>query len=117
MAQPQRSVLIVLADGAHAATFEALLAAGELPEIKRHLIDRGCYRRGTTTFASTTGPAHIPIMTGCFAGTGGVPGYRWFEREAYNPSLPTRPVVLSQLQPPGGRPVRPRHGPLAPVDP
>ena len=91
MPDHQRSVLVVLADGAHAATFEALLAAGELPEIKRHLIDRGCYRRGTTTFASTTGPAHIPIMTGCFAGTGGVPGYRWFEREAYRPHLPTGP--------------------------
>ena len=91
MNAPQRSVLVVLADGAHAATFEQLLASGELPEIQRHLIDRGCYRRGTTTFASTTGPAHIPIMTGCFAGTGGVPGYRWFERGAYKPSLPTGP--------------------------
>ena len=91
MAQTQKSVLIVLADGAHAATFEDLLAAGELPEIQRHLIDRGCYRRGTTTFASTTGPAHIPIMTGCFAGTGGVPGYRWFDRTTYRPHLPTGP--------------------------
>ncbi len=94
MAASQRSVLIVLADGAHTGTFEALLAAGELPRIQRHVIDRGSYRRGTTTFASTTGPAHIPILTGCFAGTGGVPGYRWFEREAYRPGLPTGPRCL-----------------------
>lgn len=91
MAASLRSVLILLADGAHAPTFEALLESGELPEIRRHLIERGSYRRGTTTFASTTGPAHIPILTGCFAGTGGVPGYRWFEREAYRPRLPTGP--------------------------
>jgi hypothetical protein len=81
--EPSRSAVIVLADGARADVFEALLEAGELPGISEHVIERGSYRRATSTFTSTTGPAHLPIVTGCFAGTAGVPGYRWFERSAY----------------------------------
>lgn len=80
-----RSALIVLADGARPEAFEALLEAGELPNIRDHVVDRGSYRRATSTFTSTTGPAHVPILTGCFAGTAGVPGYRWFDRSAYRP--------------------------------
>jgi Type I phosphodiesterase / nucleotide pyrophosphatase len=49
-------------------------------------VERGSYRRATSTFTSTTGPAHVPILTGCFAGTAGVPGYRWFERSSYRPA-------------------------------
>lgn len=82
-----RSALIVLADGARPETFEALLEAGELPNIRDHVVERGSYRRATSTFTSTTGPAHVPILTGCFAGTAGVPGYRWFDRSAYRSSV------------------------------
>jgi Type I phosphodiesterase / nucleotide pyrophosphatase len=82
-----RSALIVLADGARADTFEELLAAGELPNITQHVVERGSARRATSTFTSTTGPAHVPILTGCFAGTADVPGYRWFERGAYRRGL------------------------------
>jgi hypothetical protein len=82
-----RSAIIVLADGARAEVFEALLGAGELPMISEHVVDRGCYRRASSTFTSTTGPAHVPILTGCFAGTAEMPGYRWFERTTYRPGL------------------------------
>jgi hypothetical protein len=82
-----RSAVIVLADGARADVFERMLAAGELPEIAEHVVARGSYRRATSTFTSTTGPAHLPILTGCFAGTAEVPGYRWFERRAYRSGL------------------------------
>jgi hypothetical protein len=82
-----RSALIVLADGARADIFESLLEGGELPRIAEHVVERGSYRRATSTFTSTTGPAHVPILTGCFAGTADVPGYRWFERAAYRPGL------------------------------
>lgn len=82
-----RSALIVLADGARPEAFEALLEAGELPSIRDHVVERGSYRRATSTFTSTTGPAHVPILTGCFAGTADVPGYRWFDRSAYRPGL------------------------------
>jgi hypothetical protein len=82
-----RSALIVLADGARAEAFDDLLAAGELPNVAEHVVDRGSRRRATSTFTSTTGPAHVPILTGCFAGTADVPGYRWFDRAAHRPGL------------------------------
>jgi arylsulfatase A-like enzyme len=85
---------MVLADGARVDAFEQLLGAGELPNIQRHVIDRGAYRRATSVFTSTTGPAHIPFLTGCFPGTANVPGYRWFDRRAYVPGLPMGPWCL-----------------------
>jgi hypothetical protein len=90
----RRSCLMLLADGARADLFERLLAAGELPEIQRHVVDRGGYRRASSTFTSTTGPAHLPFLTGCYAGTANVPGYRWFDRAAYRPGLPAGPWCL-----------------------
>jgi predicted AlkP superfamily pyrophosphatase or phosphodiesterase len=89
-----RRCLTLLADGARADLFEGLLAAGELPNIQRHVIDRGAYRRATSTFTSTTGPAHLPFLTGCYPGTANVPGYRWFDRAAYRPGLPAGPWCL-----------------------
>ncbi len=77
------SVILILADGARFDVFEELLAAGELPRINRHIIQRGGYRRMTTVFTSTTGPAYVPFMTGCFPGTVNVPGIRWFDKKAY----------------------------------
>ena len=91
---PRRAVLMLLADGARADVFERLLAAGELPQIQRHVIDRGGYRRAASTFTSTTGPAHLPFLTGCYPGTANVPGYRWFDRAAYRPGLPAGPWCL-----------------------
>lgn len=91
---PRRAVLMLLADGARADLFERLLAAGELPQIQRHVIDRGGYRRAASTFTSTTGPAHLPFLTGCYPGTANVPGYRWFDRAAYRPGLPAGPWCL-----------------------
>ena len=91
---PRRSCLMLLADGARADLFERLLHAGELPEIQRHVVDRGGYRRAASTFTSTTGPAHLPFLTGCFPGTANVPGYRWFDRSAYRPGQPLGPWCL-----------------------
>jgi hypothetical protein len=85
---------MVLADGARVDAFERLLQAGELPEIQRHVVERGAYRRGTSVFTSTTGPAHIPFLTGCYPGTANVPGYRWFDRRSYVPGLPMGPWCL-----------------------
>ena len=89
-----RSCLMILADGAKAETFEALLQAGDLPAISEHVVERGSYRRGTSVFTSTTGPAHIPLLSGCFPGTVGVPGYRWFDRDRYRGRGPAAPYAL-----------------------
>jgi hypothetical protein len=85
---------MLLADGARVDVFEELLDAGELPHIKRHVIDRGGYRRATSVFTSTTGPAHIPFLAGVYPGTADVPGYRWFDRSKYRPGLPMGPWCL-----------------------
>jgi len=85
---------MLLADGARADVFERLLALGALPNIQRHVIERGSYRRATSTFTTTTGPAHLPLLTGCFPGTANVTGYRWFDRAAYRRGLPPGPWCL-----------------------
>ena len=85
---------MILADGAKAETFESLLSAGDLPSVSEHVVERGSYRRGTSVFTSTTGPAHIPLLSGCFPGTVGVPGYRWFDRDRYRGRGPAAPHAL-----------------------
>ncbi|MBI2690935.1 MAG: alkaline phosphatase family protein [Solirubrobacterales bacterium] len=91
MPNASRQAIVLLADGARADVFERMLNAGELPEIQRHVVDRGGHRTATSTFTSTTIPAHLPFLTGRFAGSADVPGYRWFDRRK-----------------------QPRHGPLGP---
>lgn len=86
-----RSAIIVLADGARADVFERMLAAGELPAIDEHVVQRGGYARAASTFTTTTGPAHLPFLTGRFAGSANMPGYRWFDRTAHRRGLPTGP--------------------------
>lgn len=75
-----REAIVILADGARADVFARMLEQGELPEIERHVVERGAYRTAASTFTSTTIPAHLPFLTGRFAGSADVPGYRWFER-------------------------------------
>ena len=84
---PDRACVMLLADGARADVFERLLEEGELPNIARHVVARGDYRRASTVFTSTTGPAHVPFLTGMFPGTADIPGIRWFDRRKYRPDL------------------------------
>lgn len=75
----QRQAVMILADGARDDVFRQLLEAGELPEIQQHIVDRGSFRTATSTFTSTTIPAHLPFLTGRFAGSADIPGYRWYD--------------------------------------
>jgi len=71
----------LLVDGWSAARFRRLLQAGELPNIQRHLVDRGVMvETCVTTFPSTTGPAHLPFVTGLMPGQNNCPGLRWVDR-------------------------------------
>ncbi len=83
--------IVILADGARADVFARMLAAGELPEIQRHIVDRGSHRTATSTFTSTTIPAHLPFITGRFAGSADIPGYRWYDSSRQRPGLPLGP--------------------------
>lgn len=87
----QRQAIVILADGARADVFARLLEAGELPQIQQHVVERGSYRTATSTFTSTTIPAHLPFLTGRFAGSGDVPGYRWYDARRQRAHLPLGP--------------------------
>ncbi len=78
---------MVLADGTRPDVMEDLLQRGELPGIARTLLepsgDVTTIPRATTVFPSTTGPAHLPFLTGRFPGPCNVPGIRWFDPQVY----------------------------------
>jgi membrane protein YqaA with SNARE-associated domain len=73
-----------VADGARADLTKQLLDDGHLPNIQKHVVDRGCYRTALTVLPSTTGPAHIPFVCGLHPGTVNIPGYRWLDRELHD---------------------------------
>lgn len=56
---------------------------GKLPNLKSLFVDQGTFWNGTTVFPSTTGPAYLPMTTGCFPGTCNVPGIRWVDRQHF----------------------------------
>lgn len=78
---PDRYGLTIMADGFRADMFKEMLDAGELPNIKEHLVDRGkMVKNCITTFPSTSGPAHLPFINGCMPGNNNCPGIRWIDR-------------------------------------
>ncbi len=79
-----RHLIVILADGARADVMREEVAAGNLPNISRHLMEGGASLPGVTSFPSTTGPAYLPFLTGCFPGTCNVPGIRWFDKSIYD---------------------------------
>lgn len=77
-------IIVLLADGARADVMREGIAAGDLPHIARHLVEKGSNLPAVTSFPSTTGPAYLPFLTGCFPGTCNVPGIRWFDKARYD---------------------------------
>ncbi len=77
---PFKRCVFFLVDGARADVMQDLNEAGELPSLQRYILDRGDYRKAVTSFPSTTGPAHVPFLTGCTPGSCNLPGIRWFDR-------------------------------------
>lgn len=73
--------VVLLADGARSDVFFDLLNKGGMPNIARWLSATG--RTAVTGFPSTTGPAYLPFLTGCFPGTCNVPGIRWFDKARF----------------------------------
>jgi len=74
----------MVADGGRDDLTRRLLDEGRLPNIKKHIVDRGCYRTALTVYPSTTGPAHIPFVCGLHPGTANIPGYRWLDRQLHD---------------------------------
>ena len=107
--------IIVVADGARADVMRELLFSGRLPNIKKHLVDRGCFRTALTVFPSTTGPAHIPFVCGLHPGTANVPGYRWLCRKTHDATAyATTPVAHICKAPAAESPTTATKAPTAP---
>jgi len=75
-----QGVLAILADGARPDIMAELAAAGEMPALKRHFVDRGGFRTAVGVFPTVSGPAHLPLLTGMHPGQANLPGIRWAER-------------------------------------
>lgn len=79
---PKRHGVTILADGFRADSFQRMLEAGALPNIQRHLVERGTMVETCAgVFPSTTGPAHLPFINGRMPGTNNCPGLRWIDRK------------------------------------
>lgn len=81
---PFKRCIFFLVDGARADVMQELVESGELPFLRKYILDRGNYRKAVTSFPSTTGPAHVPFLTGCTPGSCNLPGIRWFDRYQSN---------------------------------
>jgi len=75
--------LMFLADGARPDVLRAEMDKGNLPNLSRYLAEGGTHETALTVFPSTTGPAYLPYLTGCYPGTCNVPGIRWFDKAHY----------------------------------
>ncbi|MFC1477503.1 alkaline phosphatase family protein [candidate division KSB1 bacterium] len=79
---PDKYGITILADGFRADMFKEMLDAGELPNIKKHLVDRGTMVENCIgTLPSTSGPAHLALINGRMPGTNNCPGLRWIDRK------------------------------------
>lgn len=80
---PYKRVIMILADGARPDVLAEEMQKGNLPHLSRRFAEEGTNATMITSFPSTTGPAYLPYLTGCFPGTCNVPGIRWFDKIHY----------------------------------
>lgn len=80
---PFERCLVFLIDGARPDVLSEERARGNLPNLSRHFYESGTWETMTSVFPSTTGPAYLPFLTGCYPGTCNVPGIRWFDKDHY----------------------------------
>lgn len=83
MTNKKKTTIFYLVDGARYDMMKELLEAGELPNIQREILSQGTFRKATSCFPSTTGPAYLPHLTGCFPGTSDITGIRWFDKAEF----------------------------------
>jgi predicted AlkP superfamily phosphohydrolase/phosphomutase len=76
-------VLFYLIDGARPDVMKRLMDEGKLPNISREVVQQGVFRTASSCFTSTTGPAYLPFLLGCFPGTVDIPGIRWLDKREF----------------------------------
>lgn len=78
---PERSAIVFFVDGLDPRVVDALMARGELPNIKRVFADGGVrVRNAIAAMPSNTYPNTVTLLTGQFPGHHGILGNRWFDR-------------------------------------
>jgi arylsulfatase A-like enzyme len=78
---PERAAVLFLVDGLDRSRLEELLAGGELPNIRDRLVARGTVvENAVTSLPSITYANLSGILTGCYPGTHGIVGNKWFDR-------------------------------------
>jgi arylsulfatase A-like enzyme len=76
-----RSVCVILCDGLSAEAFERLVTAGDLPNIRHELLDRGLsFETAVASVPSETYPNLGALLTGLFPGHHGIPANIWLDR-------------------------------------
>ena len=94
--------IFILIDGAPYEIFKGLLENGDLPNIKKSIVDRGSLNKAVSAFPSTTGPAFIPFFMGLYPGTANIPGIRWLSKSNFQlPDRFKRPGICSYMGPDG----------------
>ena len=93
----KRFVFIII-DGAPYEIFKALVENGDLPNIKKHVVDCGNLNKAVSAFPSTTGPAFVPFFMGLYPGTANIPGIRWLSKANFqHPHRFKRPGICSYM--------------------
>lgn len=91
MSTPTRisQVILFLADGVGSEHLQRLADQGRLPALSRlaAATTDNTIRGAVSVFPSTTGPAHLPFLTGRFPGPCNMPGIRWFDPARYAAGL------------------------------
>lgn len=78
----KKLTLIFLVDGARPDVIQEMISQGRLPHIAE-IVSNGTFREAVSCCPSTTGPAYMPFLSGCFPGTVNIPGIRWLDKAAY----------------------------------
>ena len=80
VARPPRSAVIFFPDGMDLTRFNAMVAAGELPNIQKRFVEGGVRVRAVTGLPSITYPNCTSMITGVYPGHHGIMGNFWFKR-------------------------------------
>jgi phosphatidylglycerophosphate synthase len=88
------NAVLFVASGLSTGTVRDALKGGDMPNVARHIVERGGIGEVTSTFPSTFGPASMPFVTGCFPGTCDIPASRWFDRTVH----PGRVLTMNRFR-------------------
>lgn len=88
------NVVLFVASGISSRAMRDALDEGDMPNVARHIVERGGIGEITSTFPSTFGPASTPFVTGCFPGTCDIPASRWFDRTVH----PGRVLTMNRFR-------------------